>query len=303
MLARSWNWEIDDEYTSEVIEKKYNITEKYKILVKSCPNLNNIKKKCISSYNKTNILKNRYYDVPALDKTRFKLKNIKNDYINANIIEIIYQDIIFNYISTQAPKYNTCRDFWKMVWDSKSSVIIMLTDFIESGKYKSSQYWPMTNDNVYTYWKNETKNSKNITLTITLENTVNLEIATLNIINLSCDTDTRKIYHIQYRDWGDHKQPSSVKDINLLIDYMEIFNLFGTLVELYGPPIIHCSAGIGRSGTFIGCSILKKLILTKRTNFKVNEIIRQMRRCRYKMVQTNEQYTFLYHFIETLVNK
>jgi len=250
--------------------------------------------------------KNRYSNVLPFDHSRVRLKNLKNDYVNANFINFNNKE----YISTQAPITSTFRDFWKMVWDQKSTVIVMLTDFIEGDNRKARKYW----DNVpmkFTYDASETINNTEINIIVTLKSKIFIDdgivLRKFNLIsngeshgesngesNKESDDEHMEVLHIQYTNWKDHKT-SSINAIKTLIAIMNINNTNN------GLPIIHCSAGIGRSGTFICCDIIKTLIL-KRKNINIYDIVSHLRECRMGMVQTQEQYNFLYKFYNEVSN-
>ena len=86
-----------------------------------------------------------------------------------------------------------------------------------------------------------------------------------------------------------------MKDIQSLIMYMDLFKIVGNIFSSIGPPIIHCSAGVGRTGTFIACSLIKHLRLSKK-EIDIPQIVLDLRKCRSGMVQTDEQYAFIYKF-------
>lgn len=242
--------------------------------------------------------KNRYANILALESSRVKLEGLHNDYINANYIQAKGTNDC--YISTQAPLPNTSRDFWKMVWDKKTAVIMMLTNFQEGGKIKSHKYWNSRSRTVaFKYKMSETLKKEEITLVVKLESITELQRGILHIFSLVCGDEIRRIYHIQYKDWNDHKKPSEPKDIKILINYMDCFKSIGEFVGLDGPPIIHCSAGIGRTGTFIACAISNHCYLRK-IPVEITDIVKNLRNCRRGMVQTDEQYAFIYHYNETL---
>jgi protein tyrosine phosphatase len=257
-----------------------------------------------------NSSKNRYRDVIANEKSRVKLLDIKNDYINAD--KIYFSN--FSYISTQSPLINTYRDFWKMVWDQNTNVIVMLTKFVngQSEKYFNS------NDKVkFEYKESETTTNSQIFMSVELlskeKSGDNLYIRTFKLkykiqskSQIDDKSQERLISHIQYIGWVDHKIPSSIKDIVTINDIME--KMKDPLVKTKFIPIIHCSAGIGRAGTFIACSIIyeylkKDEIIPKSNEEFIDHIIVNMRKCRKGMVQTPEQYLYIHKFYNFLISE
>lgn len=239
--------------------------------------------------------KNRYSDVVPLDDTRVVLEDLTDDYINASHINLIFGDYVTDIISTQAPLTRTARDFWKMVWDQQTSVIIMLTNF---QPYQAHKYFKENGTKTYKYSSNETTTSEAIEIQVTMIIKTSVRLGIIRVFNVSVNEEVRKIYHFQYTEWGDHREPKSVEDIKSLIGYMEVFQAIGTKNGLNGPTVVHCSAGIGRAGTFITCSILKQLHLFG-IEKDISEVVTSIRDCRTGMVQTNGQYQFTYEFIES----
>lgn len=249
-----------------------------------------------------NVRRNRYSNIFPPETTRVRLEGLKNNYINANYVTIQTDGCKMEYISTQAPTPFTYRDFWKMLWDQKSSVVVMLTNFIESGQTKAHQYWNKKNiPKIFTYKLSETTDKDGFELSVVLHSKIDLDCGILRIFDIvPSNGESRRIFHIQYLSWGDHKEPSSIKDINMLIGYMELYYIFGSIVGLDGPPIVHCSAGVGRTGTFIGCSVVKRLYFRKKES-DISSIVSEMRKCRNGMVQTGGQYAFIYQFREQYI--
>jgi protein tyrosine phosphatase len=292
MLSKS----LDAYIFKKNLSEHSNKTTEYKEITKH-KNKNNT---YITASQKDNVPKNRYYNILANDNTRVKLVGLNNNYINANHITFTTKNTTSKYISTQAPVPYSFRDFWKMVWDQKSSTIIMLTKIREKNKYKAHQYWKNKNTLQFKYSKTETTNNCSFTLSVSLIKKIKLDngIIIRNFI-LKSGSTSRYINHIQYCNWGDYKCPSSIQDITTLIRLMELFQESGQLVKLNGPPIVHCSAGVGRSGIFIACSIVKNLLLYE-LPVNICDIVTQMRLCRTGMVQTDEQYSFIYQFKESI---
>jgi len=245
---------------------------------------------CYTGLNNQN--KNRYRDIIANDISRVKLVDIKNDYVNADNIKI--DD--FCYISTQSPLINTYRDFWKMVWDQNTHVIIMLTKFSEG---QSDKYFKTSGEINFEYKASETNSNFPIIITVTmltkeklqLESGSYLSIRTFKLKHNNGPFE-RIVTHIQYKGWIDHKIPSSIKDIIILNDIM-----LDKMKD--GVPVIHCSAGVGRAGTFIACSIIYR---NNNKKDEIDYIITAMRKCRKGMVQSFEQYLYIHNFYKSLKN-
>lgn len=264
-------------------------------------------KKFKSGYWNTN--RNRYGDILPIEKTRVKLFGLKTDYINANYITLPVSQSD-EYISTQAPTSYTARDFWKMVWDHNVSVVVMLTSFIEGGYRKANKYWTDKSDgnnNEYNwkefiYHPSETLDETLITIKVRVNKHRDLGFCIYRYFEVQLTesnghenkTSSKYIHHFHYKKWGDHKVPASVSDVNTLIYSMNILKKDGKVV-------VHCSAGIGRSGTFLGCSIIRGL-LVQGIEPNIPLIVKGLRECREGMIQTMSQYNFLYHYKNTYFN-
>ena len=292
MLTQSLDGFLSESPIQKISTKKRKrLTKEYEEISRE-PNLTYFEKtkKYKSAIEVVNRTRNRYSNILPPEETRVKLHDMQNDYINANYITIQTEDCEMKYISTQAPIPRTYSHFWKMVWDQKSSIIMLLTKFT---KGKAKCYWGKKNSpKIFNY---KMIGSKELSLIVTYKNRVKLDCGILRIFEIKKDQESRRIFHIQYNEWGDHKQPSSIKDIKFLIGYMEIFALIGCLNGLDGPPIIHCSAGVGRTGTFIACATIKTLVFRNK-KVDIPAIVSQMRHCRTGMVQTDDQYIFIYLF-------
>lgn len=247
-----------------------------------------------ASYKEINEPKNRYKNVRPNEETRVKLSPLEgvdgSDYINANWISGIVKGSEKAYIAAQGPAQGTEEDFWRMVWEVNSSVVLMLTREVELGKRKCDRYWPETKEEPF----------KTSMLTIHLleqkEVSKGLLLRVLKIeSNKSNKKETHKVNHYQYLAWPDQSVPKSTRDFLLLSDLADSANTTG------GPIVVHCSAGIGRTGTF--CTIHSNMELLKEIHaknasadpeIKVAETVIQLRACRANMVQTSDQYEFCY---------
>uniref|UniRef100_A0A8C5WFZ3 Tyrosine-protein phosphatase non-receptor type 20 n=1 Tax=Leptobrachium leishanense TaxID=445787 RepID=A0A8C5WFZ3_9ANUR len=181
------------------------------------------------------------------------------------------------------PLPGTVADFWHMVWQEKSSVIVMLTGLEEKNKVKCACYWPEQGE---TYGD----------ITIYLQKVKQTGATITRSFILRKSGVQRVVEHFHYLQWPDHGVPSKHSGLLQVVEQMHICNVPGS-----GPVIVHCSAGIGRTGTFIALDILLKM---GRAENKVNVFTctSQLRRSRTNMVQDKEQYVFLYNILlETLL--
>ncbi|XP_066547255.1 tyrosine-protein phosphatase non-receptor type 2 isoform X2 [Amia ocellicauda] len=229
--------------------------------------------------------RNRYRDVSPFDHSRVKLENSDNDYINASLV--VMEEAQRNYILTQGPLRNTCGHFWLMIWDQKSRAVIMLNRVIEKGSEKCAQYWP-TNDEQEMYFTDAGFHLTLISEDIKSYYTVRV----LGLENTNTG-ETREIYHFHYTTWPDFGVPESPASfLNFLLKVRES----GSLNAEHGPAVVHCSAGIGRSGTF---SLVDTclLLMDKRkdpTSVDIKKILLDMRKYRMGLIQTPDQLRFSY---------
>ncbi|XP_067124638.1 receptor-type tyrosine-protein phosphatase mu-like isoform X3 [Centruroides vittatus] len=229
-----------------------------------------------------NITKNRYGNLLPYDDNRVILKSMpdanSSDYINASYIDGYNR--VREYIATQGPKENTISDFWRMVWQENSSVIVMVTSLVENGKNKCAKYWP--DDSIC-------HDDLEILLSHT-ESCMDFIVRTILIRKTSIG-ETRRVKHYQFLDWPDHKVPTSASSLLILIRRMRSEN-----PNVESPIIVHCSAGIGRSGTFI---VLDALLQQTEREKQINilSFVHKMRTQRIDMVQNLEQYIFIHETI------
>ncbi|XP_061547881.1 tyrosine-protein phosphatase non-receptor type 4 [Phycodurus eques] len=226
-----------------------------------------------------NVSKNRYRDISPYDATRVILKST-DDYVNANYInmEIPASSLINRYIACQGPLPNTCPDFWQMTWEQGSSMVVMLTTQVERGRVKCHQYWPNP-DNSAPYGDftvtchNEEGNSAFLVREMTL---MHLE-----------SEQQRELTQIQYLAWPDHGVPDDSTDF---LDFVALVRSKRT--EQDQPMVVHCSAGIGRTGVLITMETALCLMECGQPVYPL-EIVRTMRDQRAMMIQTPSQYRFV----------
>lgn len=210
-----------------------------------------------------------------------------SDYINASFIDGYKRKK--EYIATQGPKPETCADFWHMILQCKCDKIIMLTQLTEGDKLKCHKYYPDYNDELI--FDNITiKNLKDTNTDIYQRR--ELLITRENLAAKRKYKKTVLQYH--FKKWPDHDCPQNTMD---LIKFLTIIK---TEKRSSAPIVIHCSAGVGRTGTLIALDVLiQKIKDEKKVN--VFEVVKKLRQQRVKMVQTLEQYKFIYKCIDQML--
>ncbi|XP_074593902.1 protein tyrosine phosphatase 69D isoform X2 [Brevipalpus obovatus] len=227
--------------------------------------------------------KNRYPDIKCYDQTRVKLSPLDDtpgsDYINANFVEGYKGRKL--YICAQGPLERTVSDFWWMIYEQKITVIVMLTKIEENGKIKCAQYWSDTGT------KEIEKSFK-----VTLQSCVKYSDFIIRRFDLRLcsgeDEYSRDILHFHFLLWKDFLAPEQP---SWLLRFVKRVN------EHYcsdrGPLLIHCSAGVGRAGTFIAIDSLIPEITTGST-VNIFECVSKLRYQRNFLVQSLKQYIFVY---------
>ncbi|XP_062591032.1 tyrosine-protein phosphatase non-receptor type 9-like isoform X2 [Saccostrea cucullata] len=245
---------------------------------------------------KHNLPKNRYSDVLCLDHSRVVLRVLNNDptsdYINANFVDgYMHKNA---YISTQGPLPKTFGDFWRMVWENQVMVIVMTTRAVERGRAKCGQYWPPDEDG-------EEQFDDYLVINTRMEVYQDYNISWLFLLNTKTN-ESRQIYHLQFTSWPDYGTPSSAA---AFLDFLfkvracqeEAVSSLGSSWQGHplGPPIVvHCSAGIGRTGTFITTDVsLRRLEHIQTVN--IRDTVRRIRSQRAFSIQMPDQYVFC-HF-------
>ncbi|XP_023669352.1 tyrosine-protein phosphatase non-receptor type 2-like isoform X2 [Paramormyrops kingsleyae] len=228
---------------------------------------------------------NRYRDVSPYDHSRVKLKNSENDYINASLI--VMDEAQRSYILTQGPLRNTCGHFWLMIWEQGTKAVIMLNRIMEKGSEKCAQYWPSSQECEMSF------QDTNFTVKLISEDVKSYyTIRVLELQNMATG-ESREIYHFHYTTWPDFGVPESPASfLNFLFKVRES----GSLETEYGPSVVHCSAGIGRSGTFSLVDTCLVLMEKRKdpSTVDIQKILLDMRRYRMGLIQTPDQLRFSY---------
>ncbi|XP_043832992.1 receptor-type tyrosine-protein phosphatase S isoform X5 [Dromiciops gliroides] len=224
--------------------------------------------------------KNRYANVIAYDHSRVILLPMEgivgSDYINANYIDGYRKQNA--YIATQGPLPETFGDFWRMVWEQRSATIVMMTKLEEKSRIKCDQYWPSRGTETYGV------------IQVTLLDTI--ELATFCVRTFSLhkngSSEKREVRQFQFTAWPDHGVP----------EYPTPFLAFLRRVKTCNPPdagpiVVHCSAGVGRTGCFIVIDAMLERIKPEKT-VDIYGHVTLMRSQRNYMVQTEDQYSFIH---------
>ncbi|XP_076359400.1 protein tyrosine phosphatase Meg isoform X1 [Tachypleus tridentatus] len=238
-----------------------------------------------------NLGKNRYRDISPYDATRVVLKRgTVGDYINASHVnmEIPTSGIVNRYIATQGPLPNTIVDFWQMVWEQQSTLIVMVTTLMERGRVKCHKYWPELYDTVE-YGRLQ------VTCLVEVESPsfVQREFTLIHIES----SEERHITHMQYTAWPDHGVPVDASD------FLEFtVKVRQNRVGVVESTVVHCSAGIGRTGVLILMETAMCLIEANEPIYPL-DIVRAMRDQRAMLIQTAGQYKFVCEAILKVYNE
>ena len=234
---------------------------------------------------------NRYSNIRPYKDNVVQI-NSNNKYINASWVHLPTNK---SFIATQGPLDTTIDDFWQMVDQYNINLIIMLCKLEENNKVKCSKYWDNTNIHNFTLEKceNEFEYKEGLTLrNYFLKKSIN-QLLPPTIIQL------------QDTCWEDHSAPDR-NSYNKIIDLIEFIDIY----KNNQPVIVHCSAGVGRSGTFISLYNLYNIIMkqikdinTNEIKFSIMNIVRQIKEMRIHSVQNEKQYLYLYEFVKLLLDE
>uniref|UniRef100_H2MUX8 Receptor-type tyrosine-protein phosphatase F n=1 Tax=Oryzias latipes TaxID=8090 RepID=H2MUX8_ORYLA len=226
--------------------------------------------------------KNRYANVIAYDHSRVVLTSIDgrtvpgSDYINANYIDGYRKQNA--YIATQGPLPETLSDFWRMVWEQRSSTVIMMTRLEEKSRVKCDQYWPSRGTETYGM------------IQVTMLDTV--ELATYSVRTFALykngSSEKREVRQFQFMAWPDHGVPEYPTPILAFLRRVKACNPLDA-----GPMVVHCSAGVGRTGCFIVIDAMLERMKHEKT-VDIYGHVTCMRAQRNYMVQTEDQYIFIH---------
>uniref|UniRef100_A0A8P4K3M0 Receptor-type tyrosine-protein phosphatase delta n=1 Tax=Dicentrarchus labrax TaxID=13489 RepID=A0A8P4K3M0_DICLA len=224
--------------------------------------------------------KNRYANVIAYDHSRVILSSIEgvpgSDYINANYVDGYRRQNA--YIATQGSLPETFGEFWRMVWEQHTANIVMMTKLEEKSRVKCDQYWPTRGTETYGL------------IQVTLLDTVELATYSVRTFALykSGSNEKREVRHFQFTAWPDHGVPEHPTPFLAFLRRVKACNPPDA-----GPMVVHCSAGVGRTGCFIVIDAMVERIKHEKT-IDIYGHVTLMRSQRNYMVQTEDQYIFIH---------
>ncbi|XP_027709177.1 tyrosine-protein phosphatase non-receptor type 13 isoform X7 [Vombatus ursinus] len=236
---------------------------------------------CLIGQTKENRRKNRYKNILPYDATRVPLGD-EGGYINASFIKMPVGNQEFVYIACQGPLPTTVADFWQMIWEQNATVIAMMTQEVEGEKIKCQRYWPDI------LGKTIMVNDRLRLALVRVQQLTGFIVRALELQDIHTG-EVRCVSHLNFTAWPDHDTPSQPDDLLMFISYMRH-------VHKSGPIVIHCSAGIGRSGTLICIDVVLGLI-NQDLEFDISDLVRTMRLQRHGMIQTEDQYIFCYQVV------
>eukprot|EP00095_Tigriopus_kingsejongensis_P005119 snap_masked-scaffold759_size101470-processed-gene-0.15 protein:Tk05119 transcript:snap_masked-scaffold759_size101470-processed-gene-0.15-mRNA-1 annotation:"hypothetical protein Y032_0012g1687" len=232
-----------------------------------------------------NIERNRYRDISPYDSTRVILNQCPTgDYINGNHVNMNIPGlgIINRYVATQGPLSGTCVDFWYMTWECQSTLIIMLTTIVERGRIKCHKYWPDVGETLQFEGGLSVKCTKAVE-----KDSFAFRDFEMSREGAEEETEVRHITQMAYLSWPDHGVPESPDEF---IGFVQ--EVRQRRQASFDSTIVHCSAGIGRTGVLILMETAMCLIEANQPIYPL-DLTKQMRDQRASMVQTAIQYKFV----------
>ena len=235
---------------------------------------------CTAAFQEENRTKNRFKLIYPYDKSRVVLKSINEgsltDYINASHIPGFY--VKNNFICSQAPKDSTLQIFWQMITENNVVNIVMVTNLVEMGRTKCAEYFPL-------------RKEKSLTIGPYVIELVQEDVTigyTIRTLQVSFNGRTTEIKHFHFTAWPDHDVPVLHDELLLFVKKVQ-----EGIIEPDSPILVHCSAGVGRSGTFLSLFNLSSAI-KQRKSICIYNLVHEMREHRPQMVQTFAQYKLIY---------
>uniref|UniRef100_A0A3Q2XXI2 protein-tyrosine-phosphatase n=1 Tax=Hippocampus comes TaxID=109280 RepID=A0A3Q2XXI2_HIPCM len=245
-----------------------------------------------------NAERNRFRDVVPYEENRVELvpnKENNTGYINASHIKVTIRGEEWHYISTQGPLANTCGDFWQMVWEQGVNVIAMVTAEEEGGRSKSHRYWPKLGSKHNSATHGKFKVTTKFRTDSGCYATTGLKVKHL------LSGQERTVWHLQYTDWPEQGCPEYVQGFLSYLEEIQSVrrhtnSMLDTSKSLNPPVVVHCSAGVGRTGVVILTELMISC-LEHNEPVEIPTMLSGLRQQRMLMVQTISQYKFVYQVL------
>ncbi|XP_077442818.1 tyrosine-protein phosphatase non-receptor type 14-like isoform X2 [Stigmatopora argus] len=245
-----------------------------------------------------NAERNRFRDVVPYEENRVELvpnKENNTGYINASHIKVSIRGEEWHYIGTQGPLANTCADFWQMVWEQGVNVIAMVTAEEEGGRPKSHRYWPKLGSKHNSATHGKFKVTTKFRTDSGCYATTGLKVKHL------LSGQERTVWHLQYTDWPEQGCPEYVQGFLSYLEEIQSVrrhtnSMLDTSKSLNPPVVVHCSAGVGRTGVVILTELMISC-LEHNEPVEIPTMLSGLRQQRMLMVQTISQYKFVYQVL------